>query len=182
MNEPFAIDCPDGAPFFTWSGLTQKLLIPYADICHARLKQTVACATSSKLNGNNSSFSAFSKKNGEPWTSAWKTLSFFSKYFLIIALFDELSLPPTAKIPSDVKNHLYLSYQLFFLISLNPTEPFAISPFSIVFSNFSSVFFINFSIDFTAPFCFFDSSNNFEAIVGSEESGSILIFDSLIFM
>ena len=105
-------------------------------------------------------------------------MSFFPKCFLTTAEFEGASLPPIARIPSDVKNHLYLSYQFFFLISANETESFSVSALFCNFANFFCVLILICSIDFIAPDFRFASLNNIDAIDCSEDCEFIFIFSS----
>jgi len=69
VKEPLGRYCPLGADFLTCSGLIQYALMPYIASLHALLKQTVACATSLRLERGGSLLS-FKIKKGEPKTSA----------------------------------------------------------------------------------------------------------------
>src|SRR5260370_35900639 len=93
--------------------------------------------------------------------------------------FDDASRPPIAKRPSEVKNHLYLSYHSLFFCTEKTTESFAISACFLNPSKILSVFLFSNSIVSIAFNCLFDSLNKVDAIAGMDESGFIFIFSSL---
>src|SRR2546421_2695921 len=93
--------------------------------------------------------------------------------------FDDASRPPIAKRPSEVKNHLYLSYHSFFFCTEKTTESFAILACFLNPSRILSVFLFSNSMVSIAFNCLFDSLNNVDAIAGMDEYRFIFIFSSL---
>src|SRR5438445_9109407 len=93
--------------------------------------------------------------------------------------FDDASRPPIDKKPSEVKNHLYLSYHSLSFCMVKTTESFATSACILKPSRIFWVFLFSDSMVSIAFNCFFDSLNKVVAIYCIDDSGFILIFSPL---